>query len=83
MFESQTNANHHLKYVRSQGGKSMDIHRIKQIVGSSNEVDVTYNGVSVWIDQIHENGKMATVHLRHSLEERSEVDISELEEVVH
>jgi len=45
----------------------MDIHRIKQIVGSSNEVDVTYNGVSVWIDQIHENGKMATVHLRHSL----------------
>ncbi|MGB2994090.1 MAG: small, acid-soluble spore protein, H family, partial [Paenisporosarcina sp.] len=55
----------------------------KQIVGSSNEVDVTYNGVSVWIDQIHENGKMATVHLRHSLEERSEVDISELKEEVH
>lgn len=61
----------------------MDVDRVKQIVGSSNEVEVTYNGVSVWIDQIHENGKMATVHLRHSLEERSEVDISELKEEVH
>ena len=83
VFKSQTNAIKNFNYVRSQGGNSMDIHRIKQIVGSSNEVDVTYNGVSVWIDQIHENGKMATVHLRHSLEERSEVDIAELEEVVH
>lgn len=61
----------------------MDINRVKQIVGSSNEIDVTYNGVSVWIDTVHENGKMATVHLRHSLEERSEVDISELKEEVH
>ncbi|MFC6037918.1 H-type small acid-soluble spore protein [Paenisporosarcina macmurdoensis] len=61
----------------------MDVDRIKQIVGSSNEVDVTYNGVSVWIDQIHEDGKLATVHLRHSLEERSDVEISELKEEVH
>ncbi len=61
----------------------MDINRVKQIVGSSNEIDVTYNGVSVWIDTDPENGKMATVHLRHSLEERSEVDISELKEEVH
>lgn len=61
----------------------MDVERIKQIVGSSNEVDVTYNGVSVWIDQIHEDGKLATVHLRHSLEERSDVEISELKEEVH
>lgn len=61
----------------------MDVDRIKQIVGSSNEVDVTYNGVSVWIDKIHEDDKMATVHLRHSLEERSDVEISELKEEVH
>ncbi|MDX1807307.1 MAG: H-type small acid-soluble spore protein [Paenisporosarcina sp.] len=61
----------------------MDVDRIKQIVGSSNEVDVTYNGVSVWIDQIHEDGKLATVHLRNSLEERSDVEISELKEEVH
>ena len=58
----------------------MDINRVKQIVSSPSEIDVTYNGVSVWIDQIHDNEKLATVHLRHSLEERSEVDISELKE---
>lgn len=51
----------------------MEVDRAKQIVGSSNEVEVTYNGVSVWIDQVHENGKMATVHLRHSLEDRKSV----------
>ncbi|MET0787004.1 MAG: H-type small acid-soluble spore protein [Paenisporosarcina sp.] len=61
----------------------MDVRRIKQIVSSPNEIDVTYNGVSVWIDQVHEDGKMATVHLRQALEERSEVDISELKEEIH
>ncbi|MCZ8537320.1 MULTISPECIES: H-type small acid-soluble spore protein [Paenisporosarcina] len=61
----------------------MELNRIKQIVNSPKEIDVTYNGVSVWIDQVHEDGKLATVHLRRSLEERSEVDISELKEVVH
>jgi len=58
----------------------MDINRAKQIVSSPSEIDVSYNGVSVWIDRIHDNEKLATVHLRHSLEERSEVDISELKE---
>lgn len=61
----------------------MDVTRIKQIVNSPKEIEVLYNGVSVWIDQVHEDGKMATVHLRRSLEERSHVEIAELEEVVH
>jgi len=61
----------------------MEYKRAKQIVNSPAEIEVIYNGASVWIDQVHENGNMATVHLRRSLEERSEVDISELEEVVH
>lgn len=61
----------------------MDVTRIKQIVNSPKEIEVMYNGVSVWIDQVHEDGKMATVHLRRSLEERSNVEIAELEEVIH
>ncbi|MGE6487541.1 H-type small acid-soluble spore protein [Paenisporosarcina sp. NPDC076898] len=61
----------------------MELNRIKQIVNSPNEIDVTYNGVSVWIDQVHEDGKLATVHLRRSLEERSHVEIAELKEEVH
>lgn len=61
----------------------MEIDRIKQIVASPSEIDVTYNGAPVWIDQIHENERLATVHLRQSLEERSEVEIAELKEEIH
>jgi small acid-soluble spore protein H (minor) len=41
---------------------------------------VSYNGVSVWIDKVHEDNQTATVHLRQAMEERSEVAISELKE---
>ena len=63
----------------------MDYQRAQEIVASPTEFEVSYNGVSVWIDKIHDDHKTATVHLRRSLEERSEVDISELKEesIVH
>ncbi len=58
----------------------MDYQRAQDIVASPKEYEVSYNGVSIWIDKLHEDGKTATVHLRRSLEERSEVAISELKE---
>lgn len=58
----------------------MDVNRVKQILSSSADIEVTYNGASVWIDQLNEDGKTATVHLRGPLEERSNVDITELQE---
>lgn len=58
----------------------MEYQRAQEIVASPKEFEVSYNGVSVWIDQVHDDQKTATVHLRRSLEERSEVDISELKE---
>jgi len=58
----------------------MQFERAKEIVASPEEFEVSYNGVSVWIDKIHDDGKTATVHLRRSLEERSEVAINELKE---
>ncbi|KGR91906.1 spore protein [Ureibacillus massiliensis 4400831 = CIP 108448 = CCUG 49529] len=58
----------------------MDYQRAQQIVTSPKEYEVSYNGVSVWIDKLHEDGKTATVHLRRSLEEKSEVTIDELKE---
>jgi small acid-soluble spore protein H (minor) len=58
----------------------MDVKRVKQIVSSSADIDVRYNGASVWIDNVHADGRTATVHLRGPLEERSDVDIAELEE---
>ncbi|WP_170006103.1 H-type small acid-soluble spore protein [Bacillus fonticola] len=59
----------------------MDINRVKQILSSSADIDVTYNGTSVWIDGVNEDGRTATVHLRGPLEERSVVVIAELKEV--
>ena len=58
----------------------MDYQRAQEIVASPKEYEVSYNGVSIWIDKLHDDGKTATVHLRRSLEERSEVDIGELKE---
>lgn len=58
----------------------MDQTRIKQILFSPNDVEVTYNGVSVWVDELNEDGRTATVHLRGPLEERTVVEIRELKE---
>jgi len=58
----------------------VDFERAQEIVASPKEYEVSYNGVSIWIDKLHDDGKTATVHLRRSLEERSEVDIGELKE---
>ncbi|MBD7936280.1 MULTISPECIES: H-type small acid-soluble spore protein [Cytobacillus] len=60
----------------------METKRIKQILSSSSDVEVQYNGTSVWIDKLHEDDKTVTVHLRGiPLEERTEVDVSDLNEV--
>ncbi|MEN0648587.1 H-type small acid-soluble spore protein [Caldifermentibacillus hisashii] len=58
----------------------MDQARIKQILSSPNDVEVPYNGVSVWVDELNEDGRTATVHLRGPLEERTVVEIHELRE---
>lgn len=61
-------------------GFSLDSQRARQIVSSPDEIMVSYNGVSVWIDKVHDDDRTATVHLRQAMEERSEVAISELKE---
>ena len=58
----------------------MDANRVKQILSSPADIEVSYNGASVWIDRLNVDGRTATVHLRGPLEERSIVDISELQE---
>jgi small acid-soluble spore protein H (minor) len=59
----------------------VDVRRVKQILSSSADIEVKYNGASVWIDKLNEDGRTATVHLRGPLEERSEVEIAELKEL--
>lgn len=58
----------------------MEINRIKQILSSTADIEVQYHGASVWIDKLNEDGQTATVHLRGPLEERTTVEIDELEE---
>jgi small acid-soluble spore protein H (minor) len=58
--------------------EKMEAKRVKQILSSAADIEVKYNGVSVWIDQLNEDGRTATVHLRGPLEERSTVEINEL-----
>ncbi|CEG27319.1 H-type small acid-soluble spore protein [Bacillus sp. B-jedd] len=58
----------------------MEANRVRQILSSSADIEVTYNGTSVWIDELHQDGQMATVHLRGPLEERTVIDIKELKE---
>jgi small acid-soluble spore protein H (minor) len=59
----------------------MDAKRVKQILSSSSDIEVRYNGTSVWIDNLNADGRTATVHLRGPLEERSDVAIDELKEI--
>lgn len=63
----------------------MDIQRAKEIISSSENIDVNYHGSSVWIDQVNDNG-MATVHAIHergTSGERMQVKVAELKEVYH
>lgn len=59
----------------------MELNRLKQILSSTANIEVQYNGASVWIDKLNEDGQTATVHLRGPLEERTTVNIDELKEV--
>lgn len=54
--------------------------RVKQILSSSDEILVKYNGTPVWIDCLNEDGNTATVHVEGALEEKTIVAIKELAE---
>lgn len=58
----------------------MNANRIKQILSSSADIEVKYNGTSIWIDQINDDEETVTVHIRGPLEERTTVEIKELVE---
>lgn len=59
----------------------MEAKRVKQILSSSADINVTFQGTEVWIDSLSEDGRTATVHLRGPGEERTTVDIHDLQEV--
>ncbi len=58
----------------------MDIKRVKQILSSSSRIDVTYQGVPVWIESCDETSRLANVHDIKTPHETVQVDITALEE---
>ncbi|SDY62930.1 H-type small acid-soluble spore protein [Thermoactinomyces sp. DSM 45892] len=61
----------------------MDIQRAKEIIASPKTIHVNYNGNSIWIDQVNEDGVTATVHIQGAHQEKQQVRLSDLSEVNH
>ncbi len=58
----------------------VDANRVKQILSSSADIEVKYNGESVWIDALNEDGTTAAVHLRGPSTDQTTVEVRELTE---
>jgi len=58
----------------------MDVNRAKQILSSSAEIPVNYNGVPVWIEEIDDTSNMATITGKDTRDEPMPVPIAELVE---
>lgn len=58
----------------------MDLNRVKQILSSSAEIPVNYQGVSVWIETVDDESNLAMVTGRDTKDEPMPVPISDLVE---
>ncbi|SKC84953.1 H-type small acid-soluble spore protein [Maledivibacter halophilus] len=58
----------------------MNIDRAREIIGSSNKIDVTYDGRSVWINSINPTNGKAFVKTLDGTNEHHQVSVSELVE---
>lgn len=61
-----------------KGVEIMDIDRARKIISSTNRIDVTYNGQSVWINSINPNNGKAFVKTLNGNNEHHQVSVSEL-----
>ena len=60
----------------------MDVKRVKQILSSSSRIDVTYEGVPVWIESCDEQSGVAQVYDVSNPGESVHVNVTALEEVI-
>lgn len=58
----------------------MNLTRAKEIVSSPSMIDVTYNGVPIYIEHINEDNGIAYIHSLDNPEDRQQVSITNLEE---
>jgi small acid-soluble spore protein H (minor) len=62
------------------GGNPMELHRVKEILTSDQEIAVHYHGVPVWIESIESTASMAVVSERGTHGEKQLVSIDALDE---
>lgn len=55
-----------LKILQQTGGISVEMNRALQILGSSQEIDVVFEGESVWIDDLNPDTGTASIHSMNS-----------------
>ena len=58
----------------------MNNQRIKDIISSPNMINVTYNGMQVYIETIDENNNTAQVHFINQPDNKQEVSLNNLVE---
>ncbi|MCD8503463.1 MAG: H-type small acid-soluble spore protein [Bacillaceae bacterium] len=58
----------------------MDVNRAKQILNSPSEIEVKYNGHSIWIEQLNESEATARVHNRENPNNEMTVQVEDLME---
>lgn len=56
----------------------MDVNRAKQILNSPSEIEVMYNGSSIWIDEVNESEASARVHNRENPNNEMTVQVEDL-----
>jgi small acid-soluble spore protein H (minor) len=59
----------------------MDVNRAKEIVESTDKIEVTLNGKNVWIDHVDESSQTATVHPEAGSLDLMKVEVEKLQEV--
>jgi small acid-soluble spore protein H (minor) len=59
----------------------MNVQRAKQILESTKEIEVHYNGVSVWIQNVDEAGSTARVYRANKPDDELVIPVEQLQEV--
>jgi small acid-soluble spore protein H (minor) len=59
----------------------MNVNRAQQILESAKEIEVQYNGTSIWIQNINNNDGTARVYPRENPENEMTVNVQELQEL--
>ncbi|RXI99574.1 H-type small acid-soluble spore protein [Anaerobacillus alkaliphilus] len=59
----------------------MNVNRAQQILDSAKEIEVQYNGTSIWIQNVNSADGTARVYPRQNPENEMTVNIQELQEI--